>query len=74
MKQLSKPEVLVVTGASAELGRAITRELARGAFGERASASFTQQWANKNRRWLSIAGAELAGVTLGVLLKTDGKQ
>lgn len=35
MKQLSKPEVVVVTGASAELGRAITRELARGAFGER---------------------------------------
>lgn len=74
MKQLSKPEVVVVTGASAELGRAITRELARGAFGERASASFPQQWANKNRHWLSIAGAELAGVTLGVLLKTDGKQ
>lgn len=74
MKQLSKPEVVVVTGASAELGRAITRELVRGAFGERASASFPQQWANKNRHWLSIAGAELAGVTLGVLLKTDGKQ
>jgi NAD(P)-dependent dehydrogenase (short-subunit alcohol dehydrogenase family) len=30
MKPSSKPEVVVVTGASAGLGRAIVREIARG--------------------------------------------
>jgi len=67
MKQLSKPEVVVVTGASAELGRAITRELARGAFGERASASFPQQWANKESplavdRWSRIGRCDSRSV------------
>jgi NAD(P)-dependent dehydrogenase (short-subunit alcohol dehydrogenase family) len=45
---------------------------AHGTFGDRASASSPQLWASKNRNWLALAGAGLAGVVLGTLIR--GKQ
>ncbi len=42
---------------------------AHGHFGDRASASSPQLWATMNRNWLAIAGAGLAGFTLGAFLK-----
>ena len=42
---------------------------AHGTFDDRASASSPQLWASKNRKWLTLAGAGLAGFALGVLLK-----
>lgn len=42
---------------------------AHGTFDDRASASSPQLWASKNRKWLTLAGAGVAGVALGVLLK-----
>lgn len=42
---------------------------AHGTFGDRASNSSPQLWASKNRKWLSLAGAGVAGLALGVLLK-----
>jgi NAD(P)-dependent dehydrogenase (short-subunit alcohol dehydrogenase family) len=42
---------------------------AHGTFGDRASTSSPQLWATKNRKWLKLAGASVAGLALGVLLK-----
>ena len=42
---------------------------AHGTFDDRASAASPQLWASKNRKWLTVAGAGVAGVALGVLLK-----
>jgi NAD(P)-dependent dehydrogenase (short-subunit alcohol dehydrogenase family) len=42
---------------------------AHGQFGDRASASSLQLWANMNRNWLAIAGAGLAGFALGAFFK-----
>jgi NAD(P)-dependent dehydrogenase (short-subunit alcohol dehydrogenase family) len=42
---------------------------ARGTFGDRASASSPQFWANMNRDWLAMAGAGLAGFALGAFFR-----
>lgn len=42
---------------------------AHGTFGDRAIASSRQLWANKNRNWLMLGGAGLAGLLLGTLIK-----
>ncbi len=42
---------------------------AHGTFGERATASSPQLWVSMNRKWLGIAGAGLAGLVFGVLIK-----
>lgn len=42
---------------------------AHGSFGDRANSSSPQLWASKNRKWLTMAGAGMAGVALGALLK-----
>jgi NAD(P)-dependent dehydrogenase (short-subunit alcohol dehydrogenase family) len=42
---------------------------AHGSFGDRASAYSPQLWASKNRNWLTMAGAGMAGFALGALLK-----
>lgn len=42
---------------------------AHGTFGDRATGSSPQLWATKNRNWLTIAGAGVAGFALGSLLK-----
>jgi NAD(P)-dependent dehydrogenase (short-subunit alcohol dehydrogenase family) len=42
---------------------------AHGTFGDRAAGSSPQLWATKNRNWLTIAGAGVAGFALGSLLK-----
>jgi NAD(P)-dependent dehydrogenase (short-subunit alcohol dehydrogenase family) len=42
---------------------------AHGTFDDRASTSSPQLWVSKNRKWLTLAGASVAGFTLGVLLK-----
>ncbi len=42
---------------------------AHGTFGDRASTSSPQLWASKNRKWLTLAGASVAGFALGALLK-----
>lgn len=42
---------------------------AHGTFDDRASTSSPQLWASKNRKWLTLAGAGVAGFALGVLLK-----
>ncbi|MGH9905792.1 MAG: SDR family oxidoreductase [Pyrinomonadaceae bacterium] len=41
---------------------------AHGSFDDRASASSPQLWANKNRTWLAITGASLAGLMLGAFI------
>ena len=46
---------------------------AHGTFDERASASSPQLWASMNRSWLAIAGAGLAGLLLGVLVRHGSK-
>jgi len=40
-----------------------------GTFGDRASSSSPQLWISKNRRWLTMAGASVAGFALGAVLK-----
>jgi NAD(P)-dependent dehydrogenase (short-subunit alcohol dehydrogenase family) len=42
---------------------------AHGTFGDRASGSSPQLWASKNRNWLALAGAGLAGVLFGTFLQ-----
>jgi NAD(P)-dependent dehydrogenase (short-subunit alcohol dehydrogenase family) len=42
---------------------------AHGTFGDRASTSSPQLWVSKNRKWLTIAGAGVAGFALGAFLK-----
>ena len=42
---------------------------AHGTFGDRASTSSPQLWANKNRKWLAMAGASVAGFALCGFLK-----
>jgi len=42
---------------------------AHGTFGDRASTSSPQLWMSKNRKWLTMAGASLAGFALGALFK-----
>jgi NAD(P)-dependent dehydrogenase (short-subunit alcohol dehydrogenase family) len=42
---------------------------AHGTFDDRATASSPQLWASKNRKWLTLAGASVAGFGLSVLLK-----
>ncbi len=42
---------------------------AHGTFGDRATASSPQLWVSMNRKWLGIAGAGLAGLVLGALIK-----
>ncbi len=42
---------------------------AHGTFDDRASTSSPQLWASKNRKWLTVAGATVAGFALGALLK-----
>lgn len=42
---------------------------AHGIFGDRASGSSPQLWASMNRRWLTIAGAGLACLALGIFLR-----
>jgi NAD(P)-dependent dehydrogenase (short-subunit alcohol dehydrogenase family) len=42
---------------------------AQGKFGDRASTSSPQLWFSKNRKWLTLAGAGVAGFALGALLK-----
>ena len=42
---------------------------AHGSFGDRASAYSPQLWASKNRQWITMAGAGIAGFALGALLK-----
>src|SRR5687767_2124595 len=42
---------------------------AHGTFDDRASTSSPQLWVSKNRKWLTIAGASVAGFALGALLK-----
>src|SRR5688572_6099931 len=44
---------------------------AHGTFGDRATASSPQLWLSKNRNWLALAGAGLAGVVLGALIKKN---
>ena len=41
---------------------------AHGVFGRRATSFSPQLWLNKNRNWLAMAGAGLAGVILGTLV------
>ena len=42
---------------------------AHGTFDDRASTSSPQLWFSKNRNWLTLAGASVAGLALGSLLK-----
>ncbi len=42
---------------------------AHGSFGERAVAASPQLWLSKNRNWLTMAGAGLAGFALSTFLK-----
>jgi NAD(P)-dependent dehydrogenase (short-subunit alcohol dehydrogenase family) len=42
---------------------------AHGAFGASATTSSPQLWFSKNRKWLTIAGAGVAGFSLGAVLK-----
>jgi NAD(P)-dependent dehydrogenase (short-subunit alcohol dehydrogenase family) len=42
---------------------------AHGSFDDRAITSSPQLWLDKNRNWLTMAGAGLAGFTLGAFLK-----
>ncbi|HEY3039454.1 MAG TPA: SDR family oxidoreductase [Pyrinomonadaceae bacterium] len=42
---------------------------AHGSFGERATTSSPQLWANMNRKWLAMTGAGVAGLALGVFYK-----
>jgi NAD(P)-dependent dehydrogenase (short-subunit alcohol dehydrogenase family) len=42
---------------------------AHGTFGDRATASSPQLWFSKNRNWLTMAGAGVAGFTLAAVLK-----
>ena len=42
---------------------------AHGTFGDRAISFSSQLWLTKNRNWLAMAGAGLAGVLIGALLK-----
>jgi NAD(P)-dependent dehydrogenase (short-subunit alcohol dehydrogenase family) len=42
---------------------------AHGSFGDRATTSSPQLWLTKNRNWLTMAGAGLAGLSLGAYLK-----
>jgi NAD(P)-dependent dehydrogenase (short-subunit alcohol dehydrogenase family) len=42
---------------------------AHGTFDDRASASSPQLWASKNRKWIIVAGASVAGFALGAILK-----
>ena len=42
---------------------------AHGTFGNRAISFSSQLWLNKNRNWLAMAGAGIAGVVIGTLLK-----
>ena len=42
---------------------------AHGSFGDRAVTSSPQLWINKNRNWLAIAGAGLAGFALSAFVK-----
>lgn len=42
---------------------------AHGTFDDRASTSSPQLWVSKNRKWLTMAGASVAGFALGALLK-----
>ncbi|MFN2517152.1 MAG: SDR family oxidoreductase [Pyrinomonadaceae bacterium] len=46
---------------------------AHGTFDDRASSSSPQLWANMNRKWLTLAGGTLAGLTIGLLLKREPK-
>jgi NAD(P)-dependent dehydrogenase (short-subunit alcohol dehydrogenase family) len=45
---------------------------AHGDFGDRASATSPQLWASMNRNWMAIAGAGLAGLALGFLIRREG--
>jgi NAD(P)-dependent dehydrogenase (short-subunit alcohol dehydrogenase family) len=42
---------------------------AHGSFDDRASTSSPQLWISKNRKWLTLAGATVAGFALGAFLK-----
>ncbi len=42
---------------------------AHGTFGDRAISFSSQLWLTKNRSWLAMAGAGVAGVVIGTLLK-----
>ena len=42
---------------------------AHGTFGDRAISFSSQLWLTKNRNWLAMAGAGVAGVVIGVLLR-----
>jgi NAD(P)-dependent dehydrogenase (short-subunit alcohol dehydrogenase family) len=42
---------------------------AHGTFGDHVSTSSPQLWISKNRKWLTMAGASVAGFALGALLK-----
>jgi NAD(P)-dependent dehydrogenase (short-subunit alcohol dehydrogenase family) len=42
---------------------------AHGTFDDRASTSSPQLWASKNRKWLTMGGASVAGFALAMLLK-----
>src|SRR5688500_3588050 len=42
---------------------------AHGTFDDRASTSSPQLWFSKNRKWLTLAGASVAGFAFGALLK-----
>jgi NAD(P)-dependent dehydrogenase (short-subunit alcohol dehydrogenase family) len=42
---------------------------AHGTFGDRAITSSPQLWLSKNRKWVTMAGAGLAGFTLAAVLK-----
>jgi NAD(P)-dependent dehydrogenase (short-subunit alcohol dehydrogenase family) len=42
---------------------------AHGTFGDRATTTSPQLWASKNRKWLTLAGAGIAGFALAALLK-----
>ena len=43
---------------------------AHGTFGDLASTSSPQLWVNKNRKWLAVAGAGIAGLALGAFYKS----
>ena len=42
---------------------------AHGTFGDRAISFSSQLWLNKNRNWLAVVGAGVAGVVIGTFLK-----
>jgi hypothetical protein len=46
---------------------------AHGTFGDRATGSSPQLWANRNRRWLVLGGGVLAGLMVVLFFKRDTK-